>query len=66
MKKIMCIKIVDYIQYVWKSVFNIEKSKSQIRRDLEQGSIRLNDRKLKVDDVIAWEKKDENDNSRES
>lgn len=45
-------KAVDYIQYVWKKVFNIEKSKSQIKRDLEQGAVRINDRKIKVDDIF--------------
>lgn len=45
-------KAIDYIQWIWKNKFNIEKSKSQIKRDLEQGSIKLNDKKLKVDDII--------------
>lgn len=45
-------KAVDFIQYIWKKVWDIDKSKSQIRRDLEQGAIKLNDRKLKVDDII--------------
>lgn len=52
-------KSIDYIQWVWKTVFNIEKSKTQIRRDLEQGAVKLNDRKLKVDDIILL--KDEKD-----
>lgn len=53
-------RVVDYIQWVWKSVFNIDKSKSEIRRDLNQGSIRLNDRKLTVDDIIILDTKDPN------
>jgi hypothetical protein len=45
-------KAIDYIQYIWKKVFDIEKSKTQIKRDLEQGAIRLNERKIKIDDVF--------------
>lgn len=51
-------RVVDYIQWIWKTIFNIEKSKSEIRRDLNQGSIRLNDRKLTVDDMIYINEKD--------
>lgn len=47
--------IVDYVQWVWKKSFNVEKSKAQIKRDLEQGAIKLNDKKLKVNDVIEIE-----------
>jgi hypothetical protein len=57
-------KAVDLIQWIWKNTFQIEKSKTQIRKDLEQGAIKLNDRKIKVDDLFAIE--DEGDNSRES
>ena len=57
------IKAVDLIQWIWKNTFQIEKSKTQIRRDLEQGAIKLNDRKIKIDDIFIIE--DENDNSRE-
>lgn len=53
-------RVVDYIQWVWKKVYNIDKSKSEIRRDLNQGSIRLNDKKLTVDDVIVLDTKDPN------
>jgi hypothetical protein len=53
-------RVVDYIQWVWKKVYNIDKSKSEIRRDLNQGSIRLNDKKLTVDDVIVLNTKDPN------
>lgn len=56
-------KAVDLIQWIWKNTFQIEKSKTQIRKDLEQGAIKLNDRKIKVDDLFAIE--DEGDNSRE-
>lgn len=48
-------RAIDYIQWIWKTVFDIDKSKSQIRRDLEQGSVKLNDRKIKVDDVFSLE-----------
>jgi hypothetical protein len=44
--------VVDVVQWVWKTVWDIDKSKAQIRRDLVQGAIRLNDRKLKIDDVF--------------
>lgn len=47
--------IVDYIQWVWKNTFNVEKSKAQIKRDLEQGAIKLNEKKLKVNDIIEIE-----------
>ena len=52
-------KAVDYIQYAWKKGYNIEKSKSQIRRDLEQGAVKLNDRKIIVDDVFVFEVKED-------
>jgi len=55
-------KAIDFIQWVWKNTFQIEKSKTQIRRDLEQGAVKLNDRKIKVDDIFTIE--DENDNCR--
>jgi hypothetical protein len=46
------VKAIDFIQYIWKKVFNTEKSRSQVRRELEQGSVKLNDRKINVDDVF--------------
>jgi tyrosyl-tRNA synthetase len=55
-------KAIDFIQWIWKNTFQIEKSKTQIRRDLEQGAVKLNDRKIKVDDIFTIE--DENDNCR--
>ena len=58
-----CYKAIDLIQWIWKNTFQIEKSKTQIRKDLEQGAIKLNDRKIKIDDIFIIE--DENDNSRE-
>lgn len=51
-------KAVDLIQWIWKETFNTEKSKTQIRRDLEQGAVKLNDRKIKVDDVFSIDKTD--------
>lgn len=48
-------KAIDYIQYAWKEGYNIDKSKSQIRRDLEQGAVKLNDQKINVDDVLVVE-----------
>ena len=44
--------VVEYVQWVWKKAFNVDKSKAQIKRDLEQGAIKLNDKKLKVNDII--------------
>jgi hypothetical protein len=49
------IKAIDLIQWIWKTTFSTERSKSQIKRDLEQGSVKLNDRKIKVDDVFEIE-----------
>lgn len=51
-------KAIDYIQHAWKEGYNIDKSKSQIRRDLEQGAVKLNDQKIKVDDVFVFEVED--------
>lgn len=52
-------RAIDFIQWVWKTKFGIEYSKSKIKRDLEQGSVRLNDKKIKIDDVFEFN--DEND-----
>lgn len=52
-------RAVDYIQWVWKKVFDIDKSKTQIKRDLEQGSVKLDDRKIKVDDIFEIPEKDD-------
>jgi hypothetical protein len=52
-------KAVDYVQYAWKEGYNIDRSKSQIRRDLEQGAVKLNDRKIMVDDVFVFEVKED-------
>jgi hypothetical protein len=49
------IKAIDLIQWIRKTTFDTEKSKTQIKRDLEQGSVKLNDRKIKVDDVFEIE-----------
>jgi len=46
-------KAVDFIQWVWKSVYNIDYSKSKIRQDLKQGAVKLNDRKIKETDIIV-------------
>ncbi len=45
-------KAVDYIQYVWKKVWNIDRSKSKIRQDMKQGSVKLNERIIKPDDIF--------------
>jgi hypothetical protein len=45
-------KAVDYIQWVWKKVWNIEHSKSKIRQDLKQGAVKLNERKIKETDIF--------------
>lgn len=45
-------KAVDYIQWVWKKVWNIEHTKSKIRQDLKQGAVKLNERKIKETDLF--------------
>lgn len=50
------IKVIDLIQWIWKEVYNTEKSKTQIRRDLEQGAIKLNDQKLSPYTILEFEK----------
>ncbi len=47
-------KAVDYIQWVWKKVWNIEHSKSKIRQDLKQGAVKLNDKKIKETDFFIF------------
>jgi ribosomal protein L4 len=51
------LKTVEFIQWVWKTVFNIEKSKTVIRNDLKAGAIKLNDRKLTEKDIIIHDDK---------
>jgi len=46
-------KAVDYIQYVWKKVWNIDYSKSKIRQDMKQEAVKLNDRVIKPDDIFV-------------
>lgn len=46
-------KAVDYIQYVWKKVWDIDRSKSKIRQDMKQGAVKLNDRVIKPDDIFV-------------
>lgn len=48
-------KAVDLIQWIWKKVFDVEYSKSKIRQDLKQGAVKLNDRKIKEDDIFVFE-----------
>jgi hypothetical protein len=47
-------KAVDYIQWVWKKVWNIEHSKSKIRQDLKQGAVKLNERNIKETDFFIF------------
>ena len=47
-------KAVDYIQWVWKKVWNIKHSKSKIRQDLKQGAVKLNERKIKETDFFIF------------
>ena len=47
-------KAVDYIQYIWKKVWNIDHSKSKIKQDLKQGAVKLNDRKIKETDFFIF------------
>jgi len=51
------LKIVEFIQWVWKTTFNIEKSKTSVRNDLKAGAIKLNDRKLTEKDIIIYDDK---------
>jgi len=51
------LKIVEFIQWVWKTAFDIEKSKTSIKNDLKSGAIRLNDRKLTEKDIIIYDDK---------
>jgi len=55
-KVVLIYKAVDYIQWVWKEIFNIEHSKSKIKQDLKQGAVKLNDRKIKETDRFIFEK----------
>lgn len=48
------VKAVDYIQYVWKEVFNMEHSKSKIKQDLEQGAVKLDNQKIKLSDMFVF------------
>lgn len=50
-------KAVDYIQYVWKKVWNIDRSKSKIRQDMKQGAVKLNDRIINPDDIFILKDK---------
>ena len=52
-KEIRGYKAVDYIQYVWRKVWNIDRSKSKIRQDMKQGAVKLNDRVIKPDDIFV-------------
>jgi hypothetical protein len=47
-------KAIDYIQWVWKKVCNIEHTKSKIRQDLKQGAVKLNERKIKETDLFIF------------
>ena len=47
-------KAVDYIQWVWKKVWNVEHTKSKIRQDLKQGAVKLNERKIKETDLFIF------------
>lgn len=59
MKQYKGYKAVDYIQYIWKKVWNIDHSKSKIRQDLKQGAVKLNDRKIKETDFFIFKVEDE-------
>jgi hypothetical protein len=48
-------RAVDYIQWMWKKIWNIDYSKSKIKQDLRQGAVKLNDRKIKETDVFIFE-----------
>ena len=51
-------KAVDFIQYVWKKVWNIDHSKSKIKQDLKQGAVKLNDRKINESDIFIFRDKE--------
>ena len=48
-------RAVDYIQWVWRKIWNIDYSKSKIKQDLRQGAVKLNERKIKETDVFIFE-----------
>ena len=58
------IKAIDLIQWIYKTKFDIDKSKSQIRKEIEQGAVRHNDQKIKIDDAFEFVKY-EDDSDRE-
>ena len=45
-------KAVDFVKWVWQVVFDIDKSKTQIKKEMEAGAVKLNDRKIKPDDIF--------------
>lgn len=45
-------KAVDLIQWIWKTTFGIDKSKTQLKKEMEAGAVKLNDRKIKPDDIF--------------
>ena len=45
-------RAVDLIQYIWKSVFNIDYSKSKIKRYIEQGAVKINDKSISANDIF--------------
>jgi hypothetical protein len=50
-------KAPDLIQWIWKHTFGIDKSKSQIKKEMEQGAVKLNDRIIKPDDIFEFKDK---------
>jgi hypothetical protein len=50
-------KALDYVQWVYKKIFGIDKSKSQLKKEMEAGAVKLNDRKIKPDDIFEFEDK---------
>lgn len=47
--------IVDLVQWVWLKSFNMNVSRSKIKKDLAQGAISLNGQKLTIDTIIRIE-----------
>jgi 23S rRNA-/tRNA-specific pseudouridylate synthase len=48
-------KAVDFIQWVWKQVWNIDYSRSKIRQDIRQGAVKINNYKIKETDIFKFD-----------
>jgi hypothetical protein len=48
-------KAIDFIQWVWKQVWNIDYSRSKIRQDIRQGAVKINNYKIKETDIFTFD-----------